>query len=63
MYRHLLKLAIDIFTILTKINRGNNMSRLNYDEKAYMNLVDLGIPYPDEWDYYFFKDNGYYYNE
>lgn len=39
------------------------MSRLNYDEKAYMNLVDLGIPYPDEWDYYFYKDNGYWYND
>lgn len=40
----------------------NKMSRPNYDEKTYMNLVDLGIAYPDEWDYYFFKDNGYYYN-
>lgn len=41
----------------------NQRYRSNYDESCYKTLANLDIPYPHEWDYYFFKDNGYWYNE
>lgn len=38
-----------------KSNKWREMT--NYSESEYLNLVSLGIPYPDEWDDFYYEDH------
>lgn len=42
-------------TMKKKSNKWREMT--NYSEDQYLCLSELGIPYPDEWDDFYYEDH------